>query len=86
MSAFILHDSIDSFDTYRCDQYMKMSIENISLSQTNLCYSLSCREESYKHKLSDCLLVCPHFTDWSKTNPRIKGIIISKTLTKGNRG
>jgi len=44
-----------------------------------LSYSLSRREESYKHKLSDCLLVCPHFTDWSKTNPRIKGIIVSKT-------
>jgi hypothetical protein len=26
-------------------------------------YSLSRREESYKHKLSDCLLVCPHLTD-----------------------
>jgi hypothetical protein len=49
------------------------------LWSTQTTNSLSRREESYKHKLSDYLLVCPHFTDWSKTNPRIKGIIVSKT-------
>ena len=42
-------------------------------------YSLSRREESCKHKLSDCLLVCPHFTDWSKKNVITNGTILHKT-------
>ncbi len=29
--------------------------------------------------LLDCLLVCPHFTDWSKKNVKINGAILHKT-------
>ncbi len=42
-------------------------------------FSLSRREESRKHKLFACLLVCPHFTDWSKKNVKINGAILYKT-------
>ena len=38
--------------------------DNISSLISIMCFnSLSRREESSKHKLSACLLVCPHFTD-----------------------
>ncbi len=42
-------------------------------------YSLSRREESYNHKLSACLLVCPHFTDWSKKKVKTNGTILHRT-------
>ncbi len=41
-------------------------------------YSLSRRKESSKNKLFACLLVCPHFTDWSKNNVKTKGLFSIK--------
>ncbi len=52
----------------------------------NFEYSLSRREESRKHKLFACLLVCPHFTDWSKEQCENEWDNFIKHLTKGNRG
>ncbi len=42
-------------------------------------HSLSRREESSKNKLFVCLLVCPHLTDWSKSNVNGEGLFFIKT-------
>ncbi len=79
-------DVINAFATSVSQQYkysyegMQINCQLIDIIQ-NL-YSLSRREESYKHTLSDCLLVCPHLTDSSKNEVKI----FYKGWPKGNQG
>jgi hypothetical protein len=47
-----------------------------------MAFSLSRREESSKHKLSDFLIVCPHVIDWSKKKKKQRGLFYMKLLQR----